>query len=167
MPPLPNLRAARCFFLSLQRYPIRNGLYRRGPRSGARTGNPKRGGNYPDDTYSKNGAFQVISGTHQANHVQRVWECINNISYNDHPQCSGGSTFRSIEAEAGSLIVFDNSITHRRGLVASGNRRRAVFAHCYSIFGLAQLHGASFSNVDKSTLFKHFEGSHGRPLASG
>lgn len=88
---------------------------------------------YLDDTTAANGAFSYIKGTHLRNTRYRkrfyqlggVPELIPNALSEEH---RGRAT--SIEAAAGTLIVFDTDGLHAGGILQPGASRRIVRAQC-------------------------------------
>ncbi|WP_282608928.1 phytanoyl-CoA dioxygenase family protein [Pelagibius sp. Alg239-R121] len=88
---------------------------------------------YLDDTTAANGAFSFIPGSHRKTHAYRKWfarlggvpSLIPNALPDEHR-----ARVTSIEAKAGTLIVFDTDGLHAGGVLKPGTTRRVVRAHC-------------------------------------
>lgn len=95
---------------------------------------------YLDDTTARNGAFSYIKGSHSQNTRYRkrfaklggVSELIPNALPEEHR-----ARAVSIEASAGSLIIFDTDGWHAGGILQPGTARRVIRAQCK-----AQVHEA-------------------------
>lgn len=88
---------------------------------------------YLDDTTARNGAFSYIKGSHRRNISYRkrftqlggVPELIPNALPEEHR-----ARAVSIEASAGTLIIFDTDGLHAGGILQPGTARRVVRAQC-------------------------------------
>jgi len=112
---------------------------------------------YVSDVTRENGAIEIKPGTHRDNHRRRLHEWRAGMDYADRPVCAGGdSAFQPIEARAGSVILFDTSITHRRGLVAEGRERRVAFNYLEAPLGRMHREGAAYDFVPAALRETHF-----------
>lgn len=108
------------------------------------------------DASVENGAIEVKRGTHYRNHATRLqlWE--NHIEYQDPCPCAGEELpFTPIEGRAGTAIVFDVSLTHRKGIVGPGQDRRVAFSHVHSPLAQCQQAGQSLADVPASLHWPH------------
>ncbi|MBT5716130.1 MAG: hypothetical protein HOI70_04380, partial [Opitutae bacterium] len=86
---------------------------------------------YLNDVSARNGALAVEPGSHEKNRSIRQKLIKDKIPYPDWP-----STFKHskeiipIEAEAGSLIIFDTDTTHHAGQIEEGEMRKIIRSHC-------------------------------------
>lgn len=88
---------------------------------------------YLDDTTARNGAFSYVNGSHSQNAGYRkrfaklggVPEMIPNALPEEHR-----ARAVSIEASAGTLIIFDTDGFHAGGILQPGTTRRVVRAQC-------------------------------------
>lgn len=111
---------------------------------------------YVTDVDRTNGAIEVIRRTHFQNHEQRLKEWKEGIEYSDTPVCAGLSQpFEALEGRAGTVLVFDTSVTHRRGLLDRGTTRRVGFGHIHSDLSYKQLGQAPFSELRPEELYPH------------
>ncbi|MGJ3257333.1 MAG: phytanoyl-CoA dioxygenase family protein [Alcanivorax sp.] len=111
---------------------------------------------YVSDVTEKNGAIEVKPGTHFSNHAARLNQWENSIPYADPCSCSGADEpYQSIQGGTGTVIVFDVSLTHRKGIVAQGEDRRVAFSHIHSPLAQHQLAGTPFHAIPQSLLWPH------------
>jgi hypothetical protein len=111
---------------------------------------------YVGDTDRRNGALEVIAGTHLLNHRRRLDEWAGGIAYQPRPVCAGRlEDTEVVEGRAGTVIVFDTSVSHRRGLVAPGHTRRVAFAHMHSALAAAQMAGMPHAQAADHLLWPH------------
>ena len=112
---------------------------------------------YVSDVTRENGAIEIKPGTHHDNHRQRLLERRACIEYADRPVCAGRDIpFVPIEAPAGTLIVFDTSLTHRRGRVAAGRERRVAFNYLEAPLGTMHREGRRYESTPTALLERHF-----------
>lgn len=113
---------------------------------------------YVGPTDRRNGALEVIRCTHRENHQRRLTEWASNIQYQERPHCAGNlQDIEAVEGSAGTVIVFDTSISHRRGLVEPDRERRVAFAHIHSELADVQMAGIPFEAAPQSLLWPHLE----------
>ncbi|MEI4196711.1 phytanoyl-CoA dioxygenase family protein [Roseovarius sp. E0-M6] len=111
---------------------------------------------YISDVSKETGAIEIVRGTHYANHLQRLKEWKDNRPYVERPECAGlGQEFETLEASAGSVLVFDTSLTHRRGLLQPGTQRRVGFGHIQSDLAQRQLAGVPYQDILAADLHPH------------
>lgn len=111
---------------------------------------------YVTDTTDRNGAIEVKPGTHFDNHATRLRLWKNAIPYADPCPCSGADMpYESVQGVAGTVIVFDVSLTHRKGTVSQQEDRRVAFSHIHSPLAQQQLAGAPFHAIPPSLLWPH------------
>ncbi len=111
---------------------------------------------YVSDVTAENGAIQVKPGTHYRNHQTRLDQWKNHIPYQDPCPCSGTThPYESIEGRAGTAVVFDVSVTHRKGTVSKEARRSVAFSHIHSPLAQLQLAGTPFNAIPPSLLWPH------------
>ncbi|MEW5423880.1 phytanoyl-CoA dioxygenase family protein [Amorphus sp. 3PC139-8] len=111
---------------------------------------------YVSDVDVDSGALAVKRGTHYANHRIRLQEWRDGLDYRERPVCAGADMpFEDIEAPAGTVLVFDTSITHRRGLLSEDRTRRVAFGHIHSPLAEKQLTGVAFSAIEPAMLWPH------------
>ena len=111
---------------------------------------------YVSDVTTNNGAIQVKSGTHYRNHRTRLEQWKNQVSYQDPCLCSGANLpYENIEGCAGTAIVFDVSVTHRKGIVGREAQRSVAFSHIHSPLAQLQLAGTPFGSIPQSLLWPH------------
>ncbi|MGX1305992.1 hypothetical protein AB7M35_000712 [Amorphus suaedae] len=111
---------------------------------------------YVSDVDVESGALAVKRGTHHDNHRIRLAEWRDGLEYSERPVCAGADLpFEDIDGPAGTVLVFDTSITHRRGLLAEGRSRRVAFGHAHSDLAWQQLEGIPYAAVDVAALWPH------------
>ena len=111
---------------------------------------------YITDVTQTNGALELKRGTHIENHRRRLSEWGQGLPYAEKPICAGSQMpFEIVEATAGSVLVFDVSLSHRRGLLQAGAERCVAFAHLHSYLAQHQLAGAAFDDIAESDLWPH------------
>lgn len=112
---------------------------------------------YVSDVTRENGAVEIKPGTHRDNHRRRMHEWRAGMEYAGRPICAGDDiAFQPVEARAGSVILFDTSITHRRGLVAEGRERRVAFNYLEAPLGRLHREGEAYALVPAALRDIHF-----------
>jgi hypothetical protein len=86
---------------------------------------------YLNDVSAHNGALAVEPCSHKKNRILRQKLIKDKIPYPEWPSIFKLSKeIIPIEAEAGSLIIFDTDTTHNAGQVEEGKTRKIIRSHC-------------------------------------
>jgi len=86
---------------------------------------------YLNDVSARNGALAVEPGSHEKNRILRQKLIKDKIPYPEWPSIFKLSKdIIPIEAEAGSLIIFDTDTTHHAGQIDEGEIRKIIRSHC-------------------------------------
>ena len=86
---------------------------------------------YLNDVSARNGALAVEPGSHEKNRTLRQKLIRDKIPYPKWPSIFKLSKeIIPIEAEAGSLIIFDTDTTHHAGQIDAGETRKIIRSHC-------------------------------------
>lgn len=111
---------------------------------------------YVTDVSRDNGAIEIIRGTHMDNHATRLKYWRQELPYSEKVPCAGSENdFDIVEGPAGTVLIFDVSITHRRGLVSPGRHRRVAFGHIHSPLAMQQFAGDRLEAIPPEQHWPH------------
>jgi hypothetical protein len=84
---------------------------------------------YISDAFRGTGALEVKPGTQNENHRHRIDFWRHNHPFIEQPLCAGeANEFHALEGKAGTAILFDTGLTHRRGYLTENAIRKAAFS---------------------------------------
>lgn len=98
---------------------------------------------YISDVSAEAGPFQYVKATHKLNHQHRIDTWKSNESMIDCKRICTNNAMESAVEGAGTCILFDTSISHRRGPIKENHNREVLFRIFPSPLYMRYCEGAS------------------------